>query len=118
MSDLTLKECQKIVDDWINKFGVRYFSELTNLAQLVEEVGDAMELQARENGNCLEIHCDDDTGGLYADKQRVRQVLLNLVGNACKLTSDGTVSLRASRVHNDDGDVIQFDVTDTGRGMT
>ena len=40
MSDLTIREYQQIIDDWINTVGVRYFSELTNLAQLVEEVGE------------------------------------------------------------------------------
>ncbi|PIQ06277.1 MAG: pyrophosphatase, partial [Candidatus Nealsonbacteria bacterium CG18_big_fil_WC_8_21_14_2_50_37_10] len=40
MPDLTIKEAQQIVDKWIKSVGVRYFSELTNLAQLVEEVGE------------------------------------------------------------------------------
>lgn len=40
VNDLTLRECQSLVDGWIKTHGVRYFSELTNLAQLVEEVGE------------------------------------------------------------------------------
>ena len=98
--------------------GITLEPEDIQVSELLKEVGDAMEFQARENRNCLEVHCDDDVGSLYADQQRVRQVLLNLTGNACKLTWDGTVSLRASRVQNGNGDVIQFDVIDTGRGMT
>jgi len=47
MEDLTLKKCQTIVDEWINTIGVRYFSELTNLAQLVEEVGEVARIMSR-----------------------------------------------------------------------
>lgn len=50
-SDLTLKEAQKEVDEWIQTIGVRYFSELTNLALLVEEVGELSRLMARTYGD-------------------------------------------------------------------
>ncbi len=48
--DYTLKNCQKIVDDWINTLGVRYFSELTNTAILMEEVGELARIMARQYG--------------------------------------------------------------------
>ncbi len=51
MSDLTIRECQRMIDDWINTIGVRYFSELTNLAQLVEEVGEVARIMARAYGD-------------------------------------------------------------------
>jgi NTP pyrophosphatase (non-canonical NTP hydrolase) len=47
---LTLTEAQQRVDQWIKQFGVRYFSELTNLAQLVEEVGELARLISRTYG--------------------------------------------------------------------
>jgi NTP pyrophosphatase (non-canonical NTP hydrolase) len=50
MSDLTLKQAQAIVDEWIQTIGVRYFSELTNLAQLVEEVGELARVLSRTYG--------------------------------------------------------------------
>lgn len=50
MSDLTLQQYQKTVDDWIKTVGVRYFSELTNLAQLVEEVGELARIMSRTYG--------------------------------------------------------------------
>jgi len=50
MSDLTIKEAQQIVDKWIKNVGVRYFSELTNLAQLVEEVGEVARVISRTYG--------------------------------------------------------------------
>jgi len=51
MSELTIKDCQKIVDAWIQTVGVRYFSELTNFAQLVEEVGEVGRIMSRTYGD-------------------------------------------------------------------
>lgn len=48
---MTIKEAQKTVDNWIKSYGVRYFSELTNLAILMEEVGEFSRLMAREYGD-------------------------------------------------------------------
>jgi len=47
---MTLKEAQSLVDDWINKVGVRYFNELTNMALLTEEVGELARVIARKYG--------------------------------------------------------------------
>lgn len=47
---MTIEEAQKIVDQWIKKYGVRYFSELTNLAILMEEVGELSRIMARQYG--------------------------------------------------------------------
>ena len=47
---LTLADAQRKVDDWISEIGVRYFSELTNLAQLVEEVGELSRILSRTYG--------------------------------------------------------------------
>ena len=51
MEEITIRQCQQIVDDWINEVGVRYFSELTNLAQLVEEVGEVARIMSRTYGD-------------------------------------------------------------------
>ena len=51
MADLTIKEAQKIVDKWIKTVGVRYFSELTNLAILVEETGELARIFSRVYGD-------------------------------------------------------------------
>lgn len=45
---MTLKEAQKEVDSWIKQYGVRYFSELTNMAVLTEEVGELARVMARK----------------------------------------------------------------------
>ncbi len=51
MKQITLQECQKVVDDWIKKIGVRYFSELTNTAILMEEVGEVARIMSRTYGD-------------------------------------------------------------------
>lgn len=49
--EVTLSEAQKMVDDWIKTIGVRYFSELTNMAILTEEVGELARIMARKFGD-------------------------------------------------------------------
>ncbi len=51
MNDLSIREAQKQVDLWINSIGVRYFSELTNMAILTEEVGELARIMARKYGD-------------------------------------------------------------------
>jgi len=48
---MTIEEVQKTVDDWIKKYGARYFSELTNMAVLTEEVGELARIMARKFGD-------------------------------------------------------------------
>jgi NTP pyrophosphatase (non-canonical NTP hydrolase) len=50
MDDISIREAQKKVDDWIKRYGVRYFNELTNLAVLTEEVGELARIIARTYG--------------------------------------------------------------------
>lgn len=51
MPERTLTQCQREVDQWIRTVGVRYFSELTNTAVLMEEVGELARLMARQYGD-------------------------------------------------------------------
>ena len=48
---VTLQEAQRMVDDWIKKYGIRYFSELTNMAILTEEVGELARIISRKYGD-------------------------------------------------------------------
>ena len=50
-NEITLREAQLIVDQWIRRYGVRYFSELTNMACLTEEVGELARVMARKYGD-------------------------------------------------------------------
>ena len=63
---LTLREAQEKVDQWIKKIGVRYFSELTNLAQLVEEVGEVARIISRTYGE--QSFKDSETGESLKDE--------------------------------------------------
>ena len=49
--EITIQEAQKMVDEWIKTYGVRYFSELTNMACLTEEVGELARVMARTYGD-------------------------------------------------------------------
>jgi len=51
MSQISIQQAQKIVDDWIKSIGVRYFSEMTQLAQLTEEVGEVARIISRTYGD-------------------------------------------------------------------
>ena len=51
MEEISIKRAQQIVDQWINTYGVRYFSELTNMAVLTEEVGELARVMARKYGD-------------------------------------------------------------------
>jgi NTP pyrophosphatase (non-canonical NTP hydrolase) len=63
---LTLAQAQRRVDDWIQSIGVRYFDELTNLAQLAEEVGEVARILSRTCGQQSYKH--DDVPGELADE--------------------------------------------------
>ena len=98
--------------------GVTLEPESLAVAELMSETQDAMSFQANENNNRLVFESSPDVGTLYADKQRIRQVLLNLIGNACKFTTAGTVQVTAMRHQRDDNQWIEIAVKDTGRGMS
>jgi signal transduction histidine kinase len=81
------------------------------------ELGNTMKPLIRANGNALAIVCDDDAGTMHADVTKIRQILFNLLSNAGKFTSNGTVTLRASRRTAGGRELVEFSVTDTGIGM-
>ena len=92
-------------------------SEPVNLARLIDEViGTAGQL-AEKNKNRLVVDGADDLGPLTADPMRLKQILLNLLSNACKFTKDGEIALRVRQVA-DGRDWIELAVADTGIGLT
>ena len=91
--------------------------QTVQLAPLIEEViGTARQL-AEQNKNRLILNAQEDLGALTVDPLRLRQILLNLLSNACKFTKEGEVKLQARRMA-DGRDVIELSVSDTGIGMT
>ena len=79
---MTLKEAQEAVDKWINTIGVKYFSELTNMAMLTEEVGEVARIIARRYGEQSEKDSDKDKdlGDELADVLFVLLCLANQTG--------------------------------------
>jgi signal transduction histidine kinase/integral membrane sensor domain MASE1 len=91
--------------------------QTVQLAPLIEEViGTARQL-AEQNKNRLALETPNDLGTLTVDPMRLRQVLFNLLSNACKFTKEGEIKLQARRVV-DGGDWIELAVADSGIGMT
>jgi signal transduction histidine kinase/putative methionine-R-sulfoxide reductase with GAF domain len=91
--------------------------ESVNLAPLIDEViGTAGQL-AEKNKNRLVVEAEKNLGAITIDPMRLRQILLNLLSNACKFTKQGEVKLNAGRIANG-GDWIELAVSDTGIGMT
>ena len=91
--------------------------QTVQLAPLIEEViGTARQL-AEQNKNQLTAEAADDLGSLTVDPMRLRQILFNLLSNACKFTKGGEVKVRARRLV-DGRDWIEVAVADSGIGMT
>lgn len=81
MEDITIKEAQEAVDHWIKTYGVRYFSELTNMAVLTEEVGELARIMARKYGDqSFKPGEKDDLGDEMADVLWVLICLANQTG--------------------------------------
>ena len=88
--------------------------EEIDLKSLIDEIAMTAAPLADKNGNRLEICCPGDIGRMRTDVTRLRQVMLNLLSNACKFTKNGRVGLDVAS----DADQLVFAVTDTGIGMT
>src|SRR5262249_26890989 len=85
---------------------------------LLRDLMVSVEPLTKKNNNKLEVDCPEDMGQGIGDPTRIRQCLLNLVGNACKFTKDGTVKVTARREKVAGMDMIRVAVSDTGIGMT
>jgi signal transduction histidine kinase len=91
--------------------------EPVNLGKLIDEViGTAGQL-AEKNKNRLIVEAQENVGALNADAMRLKQILLNLLSNACKFTKQGEVALRVRKVA-DARDWVELAVADSGIGMT
>ncbi len=87
-----------------------------DLAEVVRSVVSTSEHVAAGRGNRLTVDVGNDVGVVELDRTKVQQVLINLVGNACKFTERGAVTVRATCGRSDDEVVLS--VSDTGIGMT
>jgi signal transduction histidine kinase len=88
--------------------------QIVELAPLIDEVAGTARQLAQEKKNRLVVEVQESVGALTVDPMRLRQVLLNLLSNACKFTKEGEVKLQARR----DTEWVEFAVCDNGIGMT
>jgi signal transduction histidine kinase len=93
-------------------------AETFDLAPLVETVATTIQPLADRNRNRLEVVLPAVLGAMMADETKVRQILVNLLSNACKFTEGGTVRLRVARRGPAREERVVFTVEDTGIGMT
>jgi signal transduction histidine kinase len=92
-------------------------SERFAISALLDEVASTVRPLIEQNRNRLSVDCDPQLGFMLSDATRIRQVLVNLLGNAAKFTEAGSVRLSARREADAQGDWIVFAVADTGIGI-
>ena len=99
---MSIQKAQKQVDDWIKKHGVRYFNELTNMAQLTEEVGEVARIIARRYGEQSEKESDKnkDLGEELADVLFVVLCLANQTGIDLEDAFAKKLDIKTKRDHN------------------
>ncbi len=99
---MSIKVLQKDVDDWIQNHGVRYFNELTNMAQLTEEVGEVARIIARRYGEQSEKESDKqkDLGEELADVLFVVLCLANQTGVDLDSAFYKKLNIKTERDHN------------------
>jgi len=92
--------------------------ETFDIAGLIEEVVSMVQPLIAKNANALSVDRPDDLGFMSADITKVRQILFNLLSNACKFTERGTITLAAIREKSEGSERLSLIVRDTGIGMT
>ena len=99
---MNIQNAQKIVDTWIKEHGVRYFNELTNMAQLTEEVGEVARIIARRYGEQSEKESDKDKdlGEELADVVFVVLCLANQTGIDLQAAFDKKMDKKTQRDHD------------------
>ena len=99
---MNIKNSQLAVDKWIKEHGVRYFNELTNMAQLTEEVGEVARIIARRYGEQSEKESDKDKdlGEELSDVVFVVLCLANQTGIDLQEAFDKKMNYKANRDHD------------------
>ena len=99
---MDINNAQRAVDEWIKEHGVRYFNELTNMAQLTEEVGEVARIIARRYGEQSEKESDKnkDLGEELADVLFVLLCLANQTGIDLQASFDMKLDLKSKRDHD------------------
>ncbi len=94
------------------------FLESFDLSELIDDVVVTVQPLVTKNSNRLQVNHAENLGDLTSDVTRLRQVLFNLLSNACKFTHNGLITLEATRETVDGTEFLELRVSDTGIGMT
>ncbi|MDO8351520.1 MAG: response regulator [Gallionella sp.] len=97
---------------------IELYAENIDLTAMTQQLASTIQPLVTRNGNTLQMHLPDDLGCAFTDQTKLRQVLLNLLSNACKFTERGVVTMTAARETVTGVDWLIFAVTDSGIGMT
>lgn len=96
---------------------IELYIESVQLPALIDEIVDTVRPLAHNNGNELSLSLELTSGFISTDITRVRQVLFNLLSNACKFTEQGRVTLRVHELEIGGEGWVRFDVSDNGLGI-
>ncbi len=98
------------------------YLETFDVSEMIEDTVHTIRPLVDKNANTLNVHCGENLGSMHADLMKVRQLLFNLLSNACKFTEHGHIHLSAIRQHvslqKAEKDKLVFKISDTGIGMT
>jgi signal transduction histidine kinase len=97
---------------------IELLPEIFDIARLLDEVASMVHPLIEKNSNILTINRPDSLGSMFADITKVRQILFNLLSNACKFTEQGTIEVDAVREKANGAERLSLRVRDTGIGMT
>jgi len=89
-----------------------------DLVHLMDELTTTIKPLVEKNNNKLIVYCSPQVRQIYSDNMKVRQILINLLGNACKFTNKGIISLKAEPRSINSVEYVTFSVADTGSGIS
>ena len=117
------KHLQSLIDDILDLSKIEagkmdLFIENFDVAGMIDDVVITIQPLVEKSGNTLQTEYSDALGQMRGDMTKVRQILFNLLSNACKFTRNATISLKASRRMTDNREWVYFRVSDMGIGMT
>jgi signal transduction histidine kinase/CheY-like chemotaxis protein len=92
--------------------------ETFDVSQVIEEMVTTLQPAAAKNANSIHVHLAENVSVMKADITKVRQILFNLLSNACKFTDRGTISVDVDQIKVEAKEWIQFRVSDTGIGIS
>jgi len=88
------------------------------LAGMIQDMVSTFQPAVAKNENTLELHLSESLGEMHADVTKVRQILVNLLSNACKFTEHGTIGMSVDRLEAEGQQWVRFRLSDTGIGIS